>query len=71
MTFKKNWNSIGKNEWRRTAMEEKRENIGIKIGKCCFVGRLLMVRKNWDDIQIKFTENQKYTSFRLRRCHIS
>lgn len=55
-------NKITKNKKDIKELEEKRENIGIKIGKCCFVGRLLMVGKNWDDIQIKFTENQKYTS---------
>ena len=55
-------NKITKNKKDIKELEEKRENIGIKIGKCCFVGRLLMVGKNWDDIQIKITENQKYTS---------
>lgn len=55
-------NKITKNKKDIKELEEKRENIGIKIGKCCFVGRLLMVGKNWDDIQIKINENQKYTS---------
>lgn len=42
-------------------LEEEKENLGIKIGKCCFVGRMLMAGKSWQYIEVKYEQNKKYT----------
>ena len=42
-------------------LEEEKENLGIKIGKCCFVGRMLMAGKSWQYIEVKYEQNRKYT----------
>lgn len=44
------------------ALKEKEEELGIKIGKCHFAGRLLMAGKTWNDIYVKYDQNEKYTS---------
>ena len=42
-------------------LEDEKENLGIKIGKCCFVGRMLMAGKSWQYIEVKYEQNKKYT----------
>lgn len=42
-------------------LEEEKDAIGINIGKCCFVGRMLMAGKSWEYIEVKYEENKKYT----------
>lgn len=43
-------------------LEEKKDEIGIKISKCCFVGKMLMAGKSWEYIEIQHEKNKKYTS---------
>ena len=42
-------------------LEEEKEDIGIKISKCCFAGKMLMAGKSWEYIEVKYEENKKYT----------
>lgn len=43
-------------------LEKKSEELGVKIGKCHFVGRLLMAGKTWDSIYVEYNKNEKYKS---------
>lgn len=43
-------------------LEEEKNEIGIKISKCCFAGKLLMAGKSWEYIYAKSGEGKKYTS---------
>lgn len=42
-------------------IEKEKEDLGIKIGKCCFVGKMLMAGKSWEFIEVKYEQNKKYT----------
>lgn len=43
-------------------LEEKKDEIGIKISKCCFVGKMLMAGKSWEYIEIQNEKNKRYNS---------
>lgn len=43
-------------------LEEEKNDLGIKISKCCFAGKMLMAGKNWDYIEIQYEKNKKYNS---------
>lgn len=43
-------------------LKKKSDELGVKIGKCHFVGRLLMAGKTWDSIYVEYNKNEKYKS---------
>lgn len=41
-------------------LEKKSMELGVKIGKCHLVGRILMAGGTWDSIYVKDSKNEKY-----------